>query len=134
MAKRTNEIKIEGKVCSGKRVGKKFVELPWVRRQFLEKLGFIPYPGTLNLILTRKNKEEKEKLEKTKSLVIIPEKGYCEAKCFRAKINKKIQGAVIIPKVQNYPKETLEIISPLNLRKALNIKDGDLVEVTAYLS
>jgi len=133
MAKGTNEVKIEGKICSGKGIGKKFVKLPWVGRQFQEKLGFIPYPGTLNLILTRKEKEKKKKLEENEGIAIIPEKGYCKAKCFKVKINGRIQGAVIIPKVQNYPEELLEILSPLNLRKALNLKDGSLVEITVYL-
>ena len=133
MAERTNKIKIEGKVCSGKGVGKKFVQLPWAEKQFLEKLGFIPYPGTLNLILTQKSMEKKKKLEKNEGIAIIPEKGYCEAKCFRAKINGRIQGAVVIPKVQNYPEELLEVLSPLNLRKALDLKDGNLVEITVYL-
>jgi riboflavin kinase len=133
MAQKPNEVKIKGKVSSGKGIGKKFVELSWAQKQFTKKLGFNPYPGTLNLILTRNDKEKKRKLEKLRGITIIPEKGYCEAKCFKAKIDGKLQAAIIFPKVSGYPEGLLEVLSPLNLKKALNLKDGDKVKIIVYL-
>jgi CTP-dependent riboflavin kinase len=38
-----------GEACSGLGEGASFTALEWVRREFLSKLGFEPYPGTFNL-------------------------------------------------------------------------------------
>jgi len=97
-------------------------------------LGFNPYPGTLNLILSNKEAEKRKKLKKYKGITIIPEKGYCKAKCFKAKIKEldEAEAALILPLVPNYPENLIEIISPLNLREKLNLKDGDRLEILVY--
>ncbi|HEX7593320.1 MAG TPA: DUF120 domain-containing protein [Anaerolineae bacterium] len=45
---------IRGIVCAGQGQGRSFTRLDWVRRQFRDKLGFDPYPGTLNLQIDAK--------------------------------------------------------------------------------
>ena len=134
MAKEQNQIRIRGFITSGKGVGKNFVGLEWAQKQFREKLGFNPYPGTLNLILSNEEAEKRKKLEKFKGIVIIPEKGYCKAKCFKAKIKglNGAEAALILPLVPNYPENLIEIISSLNLREKLDLKDGDDIEILIY--
>jgi len=134
MAKEQNQIRIKGAVVSGQGVGKNFVELKWARRQFEEKLGFKPYPGTLNLILTDEEVEKRRKLERLEGIAITPEKGYCKAKCFKAEIEglENVEAAIILPSVSNYPKNLIEIISPVNLRKKLNLRDGNSLEILVY--
>ena len=134
MAKEQNQIRIRGFITSGKGVGKNFVELEWAQKQFREKLGFNPYPGTLNLILSNEEAEKRKKLEKFKGIVIIPEKGYCKAKCFKAKIKEldEAEAALILPLVPNYPENLIEIISSLNLREKLDLKDGNDIEILIY--
>jgi len=134
MAEKQNSMKIRGAVSSGKGIGKKFVQLEWVQKQFEEKLGFRCYPGTLNLTLADREIRKREKLEKFKGIKIIPKNGYCEAKCFRAKIEnfEEIKVALILPLVSNYPKNLIEIISPYNLRERLNLKDGDYLGLSVY--
>ena len=59
------KIVFEGTVFSGEGRGKKFVELPWFKRQVEEKLGFSPYLGTLNIRLSLKEVEKRiEELKK----------------------------------------------------------------------
>ena len=134
MAKKQDRIRIRGFVASGKGIGRNFVELEWVQKQFKEKLGFKPYPGTLNLILTSGEAEKRKKLEKLEGIVITPKKGYCKAKCFKAKIEglDEPKAAVILPLVSNYPENLIEIISLLNLREKLDLKDGDSLEIMVY--
>ncbi|MEM2577176.1 MAG: DUF120 domain-containing protein, partial [Candidatus Bathyarchaeia archaeon] len=43
------EIKLEGKVFSGLGEGAYYISQPEYKKQFIEKLGFNPYPGTLNV-------------------------------------------------------------------------------------
>ena len=40
---------IKGKIISGVRKGAYFTPLDWVQTLCMKKLGFRPYPGTLNL-------------------------------------------------------------------------------------
>jgi riboflavin kinase len=73
-----SQITFEGTVFSGKGEGKKFISLPWVKRQIEEKLGFTPYAGTLNIRLTAESANRKELLEKAKKFEILPEEGFCK--------------------------------------------------------
>ena len=124
----TYEIVLKGKVFSGGKRGRLFVDLPWVKKQINEKLGFNPYIGTLNLRLP--NKTVLDRLREADGIIIVPEKGYFEGKCFKALVNGKIEGAVVLPDVPDYPPDLLEILAPVNLRKKFGLKDGMVVEVS----
>ena len=127
----SRKVVLKGKVFSGTKKGETYVNLPWVKKQVKEKLGFNPFAGTLNLCLS--NPSGINKLNKADGITITPKKGYYTGKCFKALVNKKIEGAVVLPDVPDYPNNILEILAPVNLRKALSIKDGDNVEVTVTL-
>jgi CTP-dependent riboflavin kinase len=43
-------------------------------------------------------------------------------------------GTIVLPTVADYPSDKVEIIAPVNLRDSLELKDGDLVEVTVFTS
>lgn len=118
----------EGTVYSGKGEGKKFVDLPWVKKQIVEKLGFSPYLGTLNLHLDNCSIEKKVLLENATGLEITPKPRFCPGVMFKAQIGD-LDCAVVIPKVPNYPSEILEIIAPVCLRERLKLVDGSLVSV-----
>jgi len=122
------EIVLKGKVSSGNKRGKQFVNLPWVKKQINEKIGFNPYIGTLNLRLI--NETDIHELRKAKGIKIKPEEGYCEGKIFKALLIRKVEIAVILPDVPEYPADVLEILAPVNLRKTLELKDGVEIEVT----
>ena len=122
---------LKGKVFSGNERGKQFVNLPWVKRQLKEKLGFNPNPGTLNLRLA--NETNIHELRRADGITIEPEKGYFKGKCFKALVMKKIEGAVVLPIVPNYPSDLLEILAPVNLRETLGLTDGMSVDLTIRL-
>ena len=105
--------------------------LPWVRAQFITKLGIDPYPGTLNLeIVDAEDMARLRQIEKRKAVEInSAEAGFCGAKCFHSLICGKIKGAIIIPQVSGYPATKLEIISAERIREVLALKDGDLVQI-----
>jgi riboflavin kinase len=123
---------LRGKVFSGHGGGTKFIKLPWVRRQIIEKLGFEPYCGTLNLKLTEGSIAIKQQLLKLRAIGIVPVKGFCCGLCFKARIMDKVEGAIIIPQVPSYPENVLEVISPICLRERLGLRDGDEVRLTVY--
>jgi riboflavin kinase len=123
------KITLRGRVFSGTGEGRKFIDLPWVKRQIEEKLGFTPYSGTLNIHLSKDNTKEKKLLENAKRLEICPEKGYCTGLLIKAHI-ESVECAIIIPQFSNYPSGLLEIIAPWYLRGRLKLADGSEATVT----
>lgn len=120
-------MELAGTVFSGKGEGKKFTNLSWVERQIRDKLNFTPFPGTLNIHLEKEN--QKKALESADSMMIIPQKGYCYGKLFKAQIDD-LNCGIVLPLIPNYPRNVLEIIAPVYLREKLKLNDGSRVVVT----
>ena len=121
-------IKFDGTVFTGEGDGRKYLSLPWVKQQLEERLGYIPYLGTLNLKLRKENADLRKKLLEAKSTAICPAEGYCVGLLFKASV-KHVECAVIVPQVNGYPDDVLEVISASNLRETLKLKDGDFVSI-----
>ena len=122
------QLSFEGTVFSGKGTGKRFVALPWVISQVEAKLGFTPYPGTLNLRLTGENLVKRKLLDPKQGITISPEQGFLPGTVYRAAVSA-LECAVVVPDVPSYPNDVLEIISPLYLRGKLGLNDGKKVTV-----
>ncbi len=127
--KEERSVRLKGNVFSGTGEGAKFVELPWVKKQIEEKLGFTPYPGTLNMKLLENSVNLKKLLKRAKPIEILPNKGFCRGKCFKAHLANGLDCVIVLPEVISYPDNVIEIIAPVNLREKLQLKDGDIVEV-----
>ena len=131
-----NEIELHGKVVTGLGEGQYYMSLEGYKTQFESKLGFTPYPGTLNLLLTDQSTVLRKRLEESDG---IPINGFTSenrtfggGRCFHVAIGK-INGAVIIPDRSHYPNDLLEVIASKNMRSALGIKNGDLLSVKVIL-
>ncbi|MBI2936835.1 MAG: CTP-dependent riboflavin kinase [Thaumarchaeota archaeon] len=125
---------IRGKVFAGLGEGAYYVSLRGYRRQFVNLLGFDPYPGTLNLRLdSPQDRRLRRDLERHSSINIEGfedgHRTYGWAKCYPAEINDGLRGAVIILERTHYDDSVLELISPVNIREALQLKDGEIVSV-----
>ena len=120
---------LKGELFSGKGEGAKFIKLPWVQKQIREKLGFVPYPGTLNVKITEESVELKKTLEKQGGVDILPAEGFRRGKCYRASFKTELKCALIVPEVAGYPESVIEIIGPVNLKEEFNLSDGDTVNV-----
>ena len=127
-------IKLRGIVISGIGESKSFTEIPWVKKQFIDKLGIDPYSGTFNITVMAEDREKLNTVRESKGIEITPEDtNFCTANSFLVIVNGKIKGAAIIPLVPNYPQAQLEVISTENIKRSLSLKDGDRVEVEVYL-
>ena len=123
---------LEGEVFSGKGEGAEFIKLPWVRKQIKEKLGFTPYLGTLNIRLTERSIILKNLLKNAQGIEITPAEGFHRGVCFKAYL-MGLECAVVIPEVQDYPENTLEVVAPTKLREHLKLKDGSIIEIKVLL-
>ena len=117
------------------RVAADFTQVPWVKRQFLTKLSIDAYPGTLNLEITEaEDLRIFEILKADEGIEMIPEEpGFCSAKCFPVLIAGQVKGAIILPLVPDYPKNKMELVSPVSIKKALSVRAGDTLEVEILL-
>ncbi len=121
---------VKGRVFSGLGQGGYFTQLDWVKQQCQDKLGFTPYPGTLNLRVDREYLAVIEKLREGEGVAILsPSADFCPAKGYPISIGG-IEAAIIAPDAEHYtdelhPSDVIEIIAPVNIKKALSIADGD---------
>ncbi|MCW4039644.1 MAG: CTP-dependent riboflavin kinase [Candidatus Bathyarchaeota archaeon] len=123
---------IRGCVTTGQGQGKIFVNYDWVQNQIQAKFGFTPYPGTFNLLLDSAEKSSFQLYKKTHDGILIRSgQEECEGLCYKIRINTII-GIIVIPQIPGYPNNQLEIVAPVNLRKALCLRDGDELEVFFY--
>jgi riboflavin kinase len=116
---------MRGKIASGLGQGQYFISREGYSRQFLQHLGFVPFPGTLNVRLEEPFPAEQPSIK----IEGFREEGrsFGECKCYRIKLNG-IEAAVVRPERSRYPAELIEIIAPVKLR-ALGLEDGDPVEI-----
>lgn len=127
------KIVFRGKVAAGRGQGQYFTQLNWVCKQFSIKFGFEPVAGTFNVKLSPEDGARLESLNGLAGVRITsPDPGFCDAKCFPVRIGT-LSGALVIPLVEKYPRDVLEIVAPVILRQALGVKDNDLVEVHVTL-
>jgi len=135
---RREEFLFTGRVFSGMREGGYYVSLGGYRRQFTNLLGFIPFPGTLNLRLVSPTQTEQKRLLRSMTGIFIEgfedrARSYGPARCFRARIGETQKGAALVIERTHYDDTVLELISPANLRRELKLKDGDELSAAVHL-
>jgi len=128
---------LRGSVTSGLGKGKHFVSLPGYEQQFVSKLGYQPYPGTLNVTLTRLSIRCRLGLSVRDGIQIEEwsdeDTTYGAADCYPVTL-EAATGSVdpahaIVPVRTEHDADELEIIAPVELRTKLGLEDGDTVTV-----
>jgi catechol 2,3-dioxygenase-like lactoylglutathione lyase family enzyme len=123
--------KIRGRVTTGAGQGKYFTRLAWARRQFIEKLGIDPFPGTINVIVDEpESMSVWGRIKNTPGVSIDnPNSGPhdCNARCYQVSIEGQVDAAIVLPEVADYLTNRIEIIAETGVREALGLNDGDLL-------
>jgi riboflavin kinase len=134
-------VDFEGNVVSGMGEGAYYMSLEGYRKQFKEKLGYEPYPGTLNVRLTDPIfMNARRELGKHQSIFIDGfsdgTRTYGWVKCYRAVINDGAvdDAAVLVLERTHYDDSMLEVIAPASIKQATGIKNGDRVKVQVQLA
>ena len=120
---------IKGRIVRGKGEAAFFAALDWVREQCMEKLGFTPYPGTLNLEVMGETGFLETLRKSGKGVTLIPpDPQFCEARTWPLSI-KMIPAALVIPadEVRIHGDNVIEILSPVRIKDALGVDDGDTI-------
>jgi CTP-dependent riboflavin kinase len=125
------EIALHGIVASGVGVAARFTDVPWVWRQFAEKLQLHVWPGTFNVLIRDPvSRRRWAALGRQPGVEIEPEEpGVCVARCYPVLVNDWIRGAIVLPHVANYPSDQIEIVAAEHVRAGLGLSDGDEVAI-----
>lgn len=125
-------LELEGNVLKGLGEGKYYINIPGYRKQFEEKLCFSPFPGTLNIQLSENSSALRNLLLEMPAVFIEGfndgERSFGGGKCYPVSIGG-IKSAIVAPDRTHYPSDLIEIISPVKLRDALTLEDGDRVVI-----
>lgn len=123
---------LTGTVISGLGEGRYYMSIPHYREQFDNLLGFVPFPGTLNIRLDPASIQAREEVEHIEWFEIpgftADERTFGGVRALPCRIRGN-ECAMVEPSRTHYPTDIVEVISELELRKILNLNDNDAIEV-----
>ena len=127
-------IDLNGVLVAGMGEGKYYMSLKGYTKQFRDKIGYVPFPGTLNVKL-----DKKEQIESLRQLTNLDgtkidgfsdgKRTYGWVKCFSCRINDKVDAQLILLERTHHDLSTIEIISKLEIRKKLGLKNGSAISI-----
>lgn len=124
---------LSGRVASGIGQGRHFTRIDWARRQFIDKLGIDPYPGTFNVVIDEPDAMQAwVRLKRTDGVTIDnPGDGPhdCDGRCWPVTIGGRIAGAIVLPLMPDYPPAQVEMIAAVGVRETLGVEDGDAMTI-----
>lgn len=129
-----SHVELEGTLVSGMGEGAYYMGLKGYTKQFQTKIGYIPYPGTLNVRLDQKIYQESIKQFEILNGVKIKsfsdgKRTYGWVKCFTAKLDNSTNCELIILERTHHDGSIIELISKSCLRKTAKLKDGSKVSI-----
>lgn len=129
-------IDFEGHIITGMGEGAYYMSLDGYKKQFKEKLGYEPYPGTLNIKLNSMLfVDARKEMLKYPSINI---EGFSDqsrtfgwVKCYPASINdsKNINSSILILERTHYDDSIIELIAPFSIKEQFSLKNGDYVKL-----
>jgi len=127
-------VELKGILVSGMGEGAYYMSLKGYTKQFKKKIGYIPFPGTLNISLSKN--EYIDAVGQFDALDGALIKGFSDGKrtygwvkCFKAKLNKSIDCELIRLERTAHDKTIIELISKTNLRKSAKLSNGSNVTI-----
>ncbi|MGM0591879.1 MAG: DUF120 domain-containing protein [Halobacteriota archaeon] len=133
----TATIRLVGTVTSGMGEGRHYISLSGYMEQFVDRLGYEPFPGTLNVELSPESVRTRAGMA---SLDAVPidgwedeERTFGPAACYAATLeagdHSYDAAHIIVPERTHHDERQLEIIAPDKLRDVLALEDGDELEI-----
>ncbi len=122
-------MKLSGKVTSGLGKASFFLSQDFYKDNFLKRCGFMPYPGTLNIVIEDDYLDRINRIKEDCTDIIKPDNDFGAVKYIHAILNDEINGAIVFPAKSQHSDNYLEFIAEMKLRDYLNLNDGDTVLV-----
>lgn len=121
-------ITLRGRLVTGLGEAADFTTIDWVRQAFIDRLGIDAHPGTVNLEIAADQMAAWTAIKATPGIAIPPgQPGFCEATAWLVQIESRVQAAILLPHMDGYPGNKVELISAAPVRELLGIGEGDVV-------
>lgn len=129
-----SHVEIKGTLVSGMGEGAYYMGLKGYTKQFKSKIGYVPFPGTLNIKIVQKIHQEAIKQFASLNGINIKsfsdgKRTYGWVKCFPAKLNNKTDCNLILLERTHHDNSVVELISKSCIRKSAKLKDGAKVTI-----
>jgi riboflavin kinase len=129
-----SHVEIKGTLISGMGEGAYYMGLKGYTKQFKSKIGYVPFPGTLNVKIDQKIHQEAIKQFVNLNGININsfsdgKRTYGWVKCFPAKINNSVDCNLILLERTHHDNSVVELISKLSLRKSAKLKEGSKISI-----
>ncbi len=92
-------------------------------------MGFEPYPGTLNLRISREDSLFLQHASKKGKRLEPPDPEFCEARMLSAKVGRMRVAAIFPDEGVWVHGDTLELVAPTSIRESMGLGDGDELQV-----
>ncbi len=141
-------VQFRGKIVTGMGEGAYYMSLEGYKKQFLRKLGYEPFPGTLNVKL-----EDKHYINSRRDLINHPsiyiegfknkDRTFGWVKCYAATILQEVRGNynsdmhlennkakevhILLLERTHHDNSLIEVIGPQSIKDTYNLKNGDSV-------
>ena len=130
-------VELEGTVTSGMGEGRHYISLSGYVEQFRERLGYEPFPGTLNVDLSEESVRRRGELTGIEAVPIDAweddDRTYGAASCYGVTVvagdERYEEVHAIVPDRTHHDDDQLELIAPERLRDALGLDDGSEIEI-----
>lgn len=127
-------IEFKGTIVSGMGEGAYYMSMKGYAKQFKSKLGYIPFPGTLNVKLKDKEFIEAKRTLDTHSGIMINgfsdgKRTYGWVKCYPSKINNSIDAALITLERTHHDDSVIELIAKENIKKTTKLSTGSQISI-----
>jgi len=127
-------IEFKGTIVSGMGEGAYYMSMKGYEKQFKSKLGYIPFPGTLNVKLKDKEFIEAKRTLDTHPGIMINgfsdgKRTYGWVKCYPSKINNSIDAALITLERTHHDDSVIELISKENIKKTTKLSTGSQISI-----
>ena len=134
-----SHVELKGTLVSGMGEGAYYMGLKGYTKQFKSKIGYVPFPGTLNVRLDKKIHQEAVKQFETLDGIKIKsfsdgKRTYGWVKCFPAKLNNSISCDMILLERTHHDNSVVELISKTCMRKTAKLKDGSKITIKIPIS
>jgi Transcriptional regulator of a riboflavin/FAD biosynthetic operon len=118
--------KLEGRIVSGKGEAKEYLSDPAYQSKFEKLLGFSPFPGTLNMEVSKVRRKLFQNSTHMRRMESFSDNGteYIGMDIYICQHGETEIGVLDLD-VTDHEFHTVEMVSPVKLRDEFNLQDGD---------
>lgn len=125
---------LAGTIVSGSGEGRYYMSLRGYTRQFRARVGYVPFPGTLNVRLDGASAAGAARLDAARGTMIDGfsdgERTYGWVRCHAATLNGRVACEIIRLERTHHEASIVELVAPVSLRRRLRASDGSRVRIS----